>query len=40
MKTFTDYLVEGKNTHMTHVEDLVFEGSESALEAISFLEQI
>mgnify|MGYP003111480670 FL=1 len=40
MKTFTDYLVEGKNTHMTHVEDLVFEGSERASEAISFLEEI
>ena len=40
MKTFIDCLVEGKNTHMIHVEDLVFEGSGRALEAISFLEEI
>jgi len=40
MKTFNEYLEEGKNTHMIHVEDLVFEGSKKAKEAVSFLEEI
>ena len=40
MKTFNEYLKEGKNTHMTHVEDLVFEGSAKAEEAVLFLQEI
>ena len=43
MRTFIQYLEEaktGKNTHLTHLEDLVFEGSERAEEAVAFLEEI
>ena len=41
MKTFKQYITEAaKNVHMTHVEDLVFEGSARAEEAVSFLEEI
>lgn len=40
MKTFVQYLSEAKNVHMTHVEDLVFEGSKRAEQAISFLEEV
>ena len=40
MKTFMQYLEEAKNTHMTHLEDLVFEGSDRAAEAVDFLEEI
>ena len=40
---FTQYFEESKsskNTHLTHLEDLVFEGSERAEEAVLFLEEI
>ena len=41
MKSFKEYISEAaKNVHMTHVEDLVFEGSARAEEAVSFLEEI
>jgi len=43
MRTFIQYLEEaksGKNTHLTHLEDLVFEGSNRAEEAVAFLEEI
>jgi len=41
MKSFKEYISEAaKNVHMTHVEDLVFEGSTRAEEAVSFLEEI
>jgi hypothetical protein len=42
MKSYLEYLEEGtsKNTHLTHLEDLVFEGSGRAVEAVSFLEEI
>ena len=40
MKSFNQYITEGKNVHMTHLEDLVFEGSSRTEEAISFLEEI
>ena len=39
-ESFTGYVTEAKNVHMTHVEDLVFEGSARAEEAISFIEEI
>ncbi len=31
MKTLKNYIVEQKNTHMTHVEDLVFDGGVGAV---------
>jgi len=40
MKTFVQHLGEAKNVHMTHLEDLVFEGSARTFEAISFLDEI
>ena len=43
MKSYSEYIEESKsakNTHLTHLEDLVFEGSVRAAEAISFLEEI
>ena len=41
MKSFKEYISEAaKNVHMTHVEDLVFEGSARTEEAVSFLEEI
>jgi len=42
MKSFKHYIniTEAKNVHMTHLEDLVFEGSARASESISFLEEI
>jgi len=40
MKSFQEYITEDKNVHMTHLEDLVFEGSSRAEEAISFIEEI
>jgi len=40
MKSFSTYLTEAKNTHMTHLEDLVFEGSGRVEEAISFAEEV
>jgi len=40
MRTFTQYLIESKNTHLTHLEDLVFEGSERVEEGILFLEEL
>ena len=42
MKTFSEYNIisEAKNVHMTHLEDLVFEGSDRTEEAISFIEEI
>jgi len=43
MKSYLEYIEESKstaNTHLTHLEDLVFEGSDRASEAVSFLEEI
>jgi hypothetical protein len=41
MKTFNRYLVEQKNTHMEHVEDLIFnEGVKGARKAIFFLRDL
>ncbi len=41
IKSFVQFISEAsKNVHMTHVEDLVFEGSKRAEEAVSFLEEI
>ena len=43
ISSFVQYLEEskaGKNTHLTHLEDLVFEGSGRAEEALSFLEEL
>ncbi len=40
VKSFKEYISEAANVHMTHVEDLVFEGSTRAEEAVSFLEEI
>ena len=40
MRTFTQYLIESKNTHLTHLEDLVFEGSGRVEEGIIFLEEL
>lgn len=40
MKSFSTYLTEAKNTHMTHLEDLVFEGSSRVEEALSFAEEV
>ena len=40
MKSFQEYITEDKNVHMTHLEDLVFEGSSRTEEAILFIEEI
>jgi len=43
VKGYLEYIEEsktGKNTHLTHLEDLVFEGGERAAEAVAFLEEI
>jgi len=43
MNNYLEYIQEAKstkNTHLTHIEDLVFEGSSRAAEAVSFLEEI
>lgn len=41
MKTLKNYIVEQKNTHMTHVEDLVFDGGvEGTRQAINFLRDL
>jgi hypothetical protein len=41
MKQFLDFLVEGKNLHMEHIEDSVLnEGSSGVIEAISFMESV
>ena len=38
MKKFSNYLIEQKNTHMEHIEDLVFnEGVDGTRKAIKFL---
>ena len=43
VKGYLEYIEEsktGKNTHLTHLEDLVFEGGGRAAEAVAFLEEI
>ena len=40
MKSFSEYLNEDANIHLTHLEDLVFEGSSRVQEAIYFLEEM
>ena len=41
MQTLKSYIVEQKNTHMTHVEDLVFDGGvDGARQAINFLRDL
>lgn len=41
MKTLKSYIVEQKNTHMTHVEDLVFDGGvDGTRQAIKFLQDL
>jgi hypothetical protein len=41
MKTFERYLIEQKNTHMDHIEDLIFnEGVDGTRKAINFLRNL
>ena len=41
MKKFDKYIVEAKNTHMEHVEDLIFnEGVVGTRKAINFLRDL
>jgi hypothetical protein len=41
VKTLKNYIVEQKNTHMTHVEDLVFDGGvDGTRQAIKFLQDL
>jgi len=40
MLSFKQYLTEGKNTHLIHLEDLAFEGSDRVQEGIYFLEEL
>ena len=40
MKSFNEYLNEDANVHLTHLEDLVLEGSKRVQEAIYFLEEM
>jgi hypothetical protein len=40
MLTFRQYITEAKNTHLIHLEDLAFEGSERVQEGIYFLEEL
>ena len=40
MLSFKQYLTEGKNTHLIHLEDLAFEGSDRVQEGIHFLEEL
>ena len=41
MLRFNDYLIEQKNTHMTHVEELIFmKGVEGTRQAIEFLRDV
>tara|TARA_R100000008_G_C3584425_1_gene171076 strand:+ start:693 stop:1895 length:1203 start_codon:yes stop_codon:yes gene_type:complete len=40
MLSFKQYITEGKNTHLIHLEDLAFEGSERVKEGIYFLEEL
>tara|TARA_Y100000310_G_scaffold6715_1_gene7521 strand:+ start:917 stop:2119 length:1203 start_codon:yes stop_codon:yes gene_type:complete len=40
MKSFLEYLNEDANVHLTHLEDLVLEGSNRVQEAIYFLEEM
>lgn len=41
MKTFNQYLIESKNTHMYHIEELIFnEGVKGTRRAINFLRDI
>ena len=41
MKTFKSFLTEAKNTHMEHLEDLVFlEGVAGTRKAINFLRDV
>ena len=41
MKSFSSYLVESKNTHMEHIEDMVFnDGVTGARLAINSLRQL
>ena len=41
MLRFNDFLIEQKNTHMTHVEELIFmKGVEGTRQAIEFLRDV
>jgi hypothetical protein len=40
MKTFLQYIIESKNTHLIHLEDLVFEGSDRVKEGVNFIEEL
>ena len=40
MLTFRQYITEAKNTHLIHLEDLAFEGSDRVQEGIYFLEEL
>ena len=40
MLTFKQYLTESANTHLIHLEDLAFEGSDRVEEGINFLEEL
>jgi hypothetical protein len=40
MLTFKQYLMESANTHLIHLEDLAFEGSDRVEEGIDFLEEL
>ena len=41
MKSYSTYLAEAKNTHMEHIEDMMFnEGKSGALKAMKFLRDL
>ena len=40
MKRFKQYIIEGKNLHLTHAADFSFEGKERASQAIQFIESL
>ena len=40
MLSFKQYLTESANTHLIHLEDLAFEGSDRVEEGIDFLEEL
>lgn len=40
MKRFKEYIMEGKNLHLTHAADFSFEGKERASQAIQFIESL
>lgn len=41
MKSLNQFLTEGKNTHLTHIEDEIFDNGESGIKtALNFLESV